>query len=133
MNDRRILKQQYLETRSLAGVYAIRNRISGRALVAGSANADGALNRHRFELRQGTHRNALLRRDWLEHGEASFTFEVLDRVKPRADPAFDAARELEDLVALWRQDIPCHGEAGYEPAPAARPMARRGAATAGAA
>lgn len=133
MTDRRILKQQYLETHSLAGVYTIRNRISGRALVAGSANADGALNRHRFELRQGTHRNALLRRDWLAHGEDSFVFEVLDRVKPRADPAFDAARELEDLVALWRQDIPCQGEAGYEPAPAARLMARQGPATAGAA
>ncbi|WP_241132909.1 GIY-YIG nuclease family protein [Achromobacter insuavis] len=116
MTDRQTLKRQYLETKTLAGVYAIRNRISGRALVAGSANADGALNRHRFELRQGTHRNALLRRDWREHGEASFTFDVLDRVKPRADPAFDAARELEDLVALWRQDIPCQGEAGYEPA-----------------
>ena len=38
MTDRRILKQQYLETHSLAGVYTIRNRISGRALVAGSAN-----------------------------------------------------------------------------------------------
>lgn len=58
----------------------------------------------------------LPRRDWREHGEASFVFEVLDRVKPRADQAFDAAREPENLVALWRQGIPCQGEAGYESA-----------------
>jgi hypothetical protein len=36
-------------------------------------------------------------------------------VEPREDVAFDGARELEDLVALWRQQIPCQGERGYEP------------------
>jgi len=99
------LKRQYLETKSRAGVYAIRNRITGRTLVAGAGNVDGMLNRHRFELRQGRHRNAGLARDWAAHGEAGFLFEVLDRVRECDDPAFDVAQELELLASLWRQEI----------------------------
>lgn len=102
------------EVKSRAGVYAIRNLVTGRVLVAGSTNVEGVLNRHRFELRQGTHRNRLLSQEWSLHGESSFNFEVLDMVKPHVDEAFDALRELEDLVALWRQEIPCQGESGYE-------------------
>ena len=114
MTDKRILKQQYLETKIRAGAYAIRNLLTDRVLVAGSTNVEGALNRHRFELRQGTHRNPLLSQEWSLHGESSFDFEMLDMVKPREDSAFNVARELEDLVALWRQEIPCQGERGYE-------------------
>jgi hypothetical protein len=114
MTDKRMLKQQYLETKTRAGVYAIRNLVTGRVLVAGSGDVQGALNRHRFELRQGTHRNRLLRQDWSQHGESSFTFEVLDMVKPTEDGAPDVARELKDLLDLWRQEIRCEGEQDYE-------------------
>lgn len=114
MTDRKTLKRQYLETKTRAGVYAIRNQLTGRALVAGSTNAQGTLNRHHFELRHGQHRNAQLARDWVAHGEAHFLFEVLDLLKPSDDPAFNAAEELEMLVSLWRQEIPCRGELGYD-------------------
>lgn len=86
----------------------------GRALVAGSMNMHGSLNRHHFGLRHGLHRNVKLLQEWVEHGEANFLFEALDMVKPSEDPKFDAARELEILVSLWRQEIPCHGELGYD-------------------
>jgi hypothetical protein len=114
MTNHKTLKRQYLETNTRAGVYAIRNQITGRALVAGSTNAQGTLNRHHFELRHGQHRNAKLAQDWVEHGESNFLFEVLDRVKPSEDPAFNAAQELELLVSLWRQEIPCVGARGYD-------------------
>jgi hypothetical protein len=121
MTNKQALKRQYLETTTRAGVYAIRNQITGRALVAGSTNVQGTLNRHHFELRHGLHRNAKLAQDWGEHGETNFLFEVLDMVKPCEDPAFNAAQELDVLVSLWRQEIPCHGELGYdEPKRAAR-------------
>jgi hypothetical protein len=114
MTNKKTLKRQYLETKTRAGVYAIRNEITGRALVAGSSNAQGTLNRHRFELQHGQHRNARLAQDWVEHGETSFFFEVIDMVKPSEDPAFNATQELELLVSLWRQEIPCVGELGYD-------------------
>jgi hypothetical protein len=114
MTNKQTLKRQYLETTTRAGVLAIRNQVTGRALVAGSTDVQGTLNRHRFELRYGQHRNARLAQDWAEHGETSFLFEVLDMVKPADNPAFDAAQELGMLVSLWRQEIPCTGELGYE-------------------
>lgn len=114
MTDKKTLKRQYLETKTRAGVYAIRNRITGRTLVAGSANVEGALNRHRFELQHGWHRNARLAQDWVEHGESNFLFDVLDMLKPSDDPAFNAALELEMLVSLWRQEIPGAGQLGYD-------------------
>ena len=114
MTNNKTLKRQYLETKTRAGVYTIRNQITGRALVAGSTNVQGTLNRHRFELQHRQHRNARLAQDWGEHGETSFLFEVLDMVKPSEDPAFNATQELEMLVSLWRQEIPCVGELGYD-------------------
>ena len=113
MTNKQTLKRQYLETKTRAGVYAIRNKITGRALIAGSTNVQGTLNRHRFELRYGQHRNTRLVQDWVEHGETNFLFEVLDLVKPSEDPAFNAAQELDMLVSLWRQEIPCLDELGY--------------------
>lgn len=113
MTNKLMLKRQYLATTTRAGVYAIRNQVTGRALVAGSADVQGTLNRHRFELRYGRHRNAALAQDWAAHGEASFLFEVLDTVKPGDNPAFDVAQELEMLLSLWRQEVPCDGERGY--------------------
>ena len=120
MTNKKTLKRQYLETTTRAGVYAIRNQITGRALVAGSTNAQGTLNRHRFELQHGLHRNASLAQDWVEHGETNFLFDVLDMVKPSEDAAFNATQELEMLVGLWRQEIPCLGELGYD-APRSKP------------
>ena len=114
MTNNKTLKRQYLETKTRAGVYAIRNQITGLALVAGSTNAQGTLNRHRFELQHGQHRNPRLAQDWVAHGEANFLFEILDMVKPNEDPAFNAAQELDMLVSLWRQEVPCYGELGYD-------------------
>jgi hypothetical protein len=113
MTNRRMLKQQYLDIKTRAGVYGIKNLVTGRWLVAGSTDVQGALNRHRFELRRGTHRNRLLSQDWLLHGDSSFSYEVLDMVKPRDDEAFDVANELKELVALWRQEF-LPSESDYE-------------------
>ena len=110
MSANKLLKRQYQDVASRAGVYCIGNLLTGRALVAGSMNVEGALNRHRFELRMGRHRNATLAQDWKAQGEASFRFEVLDLVKAEPHPDFDLARELAALVELWREELGCVGE-----------------------
>jgi len=114
MKNKRLLKQQYLETKTRAGVYAVRNLVTGRMLVAAGKDAQGALNRHRFELRQGSHRNRRLGQDWAQHGESSFAFDILDVFKPSEDAALDIERELKDLLGLWRQEMACEGERDYE-------------------
>ncbi|QGZ38696.1 hypothetical protein IP92_00950 [Pseudoduganella flava] len=102
--DKRELKRQYREQGPQAGVYLVRGS-SGRAIVAGSTDVNGALNRHRFELKMKMHRDAELQRDWAAHGEAGVEFQVLDVIEPRDDPAFDLKHELATLAAMWREEL----------------------------
>lgn len=111
---RRDLVRKYKETVRPAGVFAIRNLHSGRVYVAGSLDVEGAMNRARFELGLRSHRNKALLRDWVAHGAAHFSFEVIDRVKEREDPAFDRAAELEKLLGLWQEELECRGDKGYD-------------------
>ena len=111
---RRALARKYKETVRPAGVFAIRNTLSGRLYVAGSLDVEGAMNRARFELGLRSHRNKALVRDWTAHGAANFSFQVIDRIKERDDPAFDRAAELEKLLVLWREELQCHGDRGYD-------------------
>ena len=111
---RRALTRKYKETVRPAGVFVIRNTLSGRLYIGGSLDVEGAMNRARFELGLRSHRNKALVRDWAAHGAANFSFEVIDHVKERDDPAFDRAAELEKLLALWREELQCHGDRGYD-------------------
>lgn len=110
---RRALVRKYKDTVLPAGVYAIRNTASGHVFVAGSLDVESALNRARFELDLRSHRCKALQRDWIALGAGHFAFEVIDRVKERDDPAFDRAAELEKLLSLWREELQCDGEMGY--------------------
>lgn len=97
-----------------AGVYVIRNRANGRFHLGGSLNVHGAINRDRFELQQGTHRNAALLKDWREFGAEAFEFEVIDTLKPRDDPAFDYKGELDAALQMWREEFQASGKASYD-------------------
>jgi hypothetical protein len=113
--SRRELSRQYKEAPPPMGVYAIRNVVNQRVYVAASANPEGALNRHRFELGFKSHHNSALQRDWNAQGAASFRFEVIDTLKKSEDPAFDAKAELAALLAMWRTELGCDGALGYNP------------------
>jgi hypothetical protein len=110
---RRALTRHYKETPRPAGVFVIRNKLSGRVYVAGSLDVEGAMNRARFELNMPAHRNKALQQDWNAHGAAHFTFEVIDRIKEREDPDFDRKAELDRLLPLWQEELQCFGPNGY--------------------
>jgi hypothetical protein len=112
--SRRALTRKYKDTPRRAGVFAITNSSTGRIYLAGSLDVEAALSRARFELGLRSHRNKALLRDWIAHGAEHFRFEVKDRVKPSDDPAFDLAGELANLLALWREELQCAGERGYD-------------------
>jgi hypothetical protein len=113
LGTRRELLRQYKQSRPLAGVFKLTNLSTGRVYVGGSLHLDGAMNRMRFELKMRSHRNQVLQQDWIAHGAEAFRFEVLDQLKERDDPLFDYAGELACMLTLWRQEIPCHGDSGY--------------------
>lgn len=96
------LKAAYRQQAPALGIIALRHLPSGYTLLERSRNAPGALNRHRFELALGTHRNARLQADWRRDGATAFRFDIIDSVKVSGDPAFDAQAELDALLALHR-------------------------------
>jgi hypothetical protein len=102
------LRATYEQRPREAGVYVLRNTVTGRILIASSV--DLASIRNRLEFGQSTDSTGVLDRrlvaDARAHGMASFTFEVLD-VLP-ADPERDGAQTADDLKTLedlWRAQL----------------------------
>ncbi len=103
---RKALTQAYKMTLPPMGIFAIRNVVTGRMLIDQSTNLPGALNRHRTELKLGSHRNKALMDDWRVLGEAGFAFEVLQKVEERPGPDFDYKAEMTRLLEAWRIRMP---------------------------
>jgi hypothetical protein len=105
VDRRKELKRAYLEAGTIAGVYCIRNIVNGRIYVDASPNAQGMLNRHRFDLDLGSHRNHALQQDWNENGKDKFEFEILDVLKNEDLVDANVAAELAALKELWREKL----------------------------
>lgn len=121
MTDKRALRNGYRQSFVPIGVFAIRNTVNQRVFVGGSRNVEGAMNRARFELTSGAHRNAALLADWKQFGAQAFRFDVLDLVKESQNPDIDYDAELAALLVMWRDELPCYGDSG--PAPPDAPSA----------
>ena len=107
------LKAAYRQQAPALGIIALQHLPSGCTLLERSRNAPGALNRHRFELALGTHRNARLQGDWRRDGAAAFRLAIIDTVEVPDDPAFDAQAELDALLALHREQALAQGQVLY--------------------
>jgi hypothetical protein len=103
--ERRALSRQARDAFPPMGVYAIRDSATGKMRVGASRNVHGTLNRVQFELRQGSHRDSALQSEWNCGGAQRFSFEVLELVKERDEPAFDYAAELQALHELYREEF----------------------------
>jgi hypothetical protein len=113
MDSKRHMRRSYKETMVPAGVFVITNTLNGRTLVGASMNVDGAINRNRFELEHQTHRNAALLCDWNQFGAENFSFDRVETMRARDDPAFDYKAELEVMLQLWCDEYECFGAKGY--------------------
>lgn len=111
--DRKARIREYKETPRLAGVYGVRNAVTGRSLVGSSANLPGILNRQRFQLECGLHPDRDLQKDWNMLGADAFTFETLDRLEPKEEPGYDAAEDLRVLREMWIEKLTAAGVSLY--------------------
>jgi hypothetical protein len=100
------LRDSYEQKPREAAVYALRNRVTGRVLIA--STPDMASLRNRLEFGVQTNSTGVLDRrlvaDAQAHGVGSFELEVLDALE--ADPTRDDAATARDLAALeelWRE------------------------------
>jgi hypothetical protein len=83
----------------VAGVYAIRNRLSGDAYVGSSRDIGRRFAEHRFRLEAGLHRAAGLQADWRRLGADAFEWRVLRALAPD-----DALLELNERAEMLRLD-----------------------------
>lgn len=104
-NKRTDLKRAYKENPPLPGIFKITNKVSGKIYIDKGLNVNGVMNRHEFQLRNGSHNNAELQKDWKAFGADNFAFEVIDTLKPPDDPAVDINRELDELEKIWAGEI----------------------------
>jgi hypothetical protein len=96
--ERKEAARQFKERKPSPGIYALRCSTTGRTWVDSSPNLDAAQNSQFFQLRQRLHRNKELQAEWNAHGEASFSFEVLEKLSDDT-PSLN----LRDLLAERKQ------------------------------
>jgi hypothetical protein len=100
---RRVAARQARDAFPPMGIYLIRDRASGHALLGASRDVHAALNRARFELRMGKFADRVLQAEWNRGGADGLAFEVLELVKEREDAHFDYAAELKALAQIHRE------------------------------
>lgn len=60
------------------GVYKITNTVNGKFYIGSSKNIDKRWNEHIWELNNLKYSNTWLQRDWIEYGQDSFNFEIVE-------------------------------------------------------
>lgn len=113
LKSKKELKREYIERPKPAGVFQVKNTTNGKVLLGSSLNLEGSLNKHRFMLMAGSHRNKALQQDWNNSQPELFAFEVLEYVRVTDDPSFNLKDELTLLEQIWLEEIQPVGEHGY--------------------
>jgi len=110
---RKELQREYKERVKPSGVYQVKNLGNSKVLLGSSLNLEGLLNRNRFTLRNNSHPNEELQKDWNELGPDQFLFEILEVVQVQDDPNFNLKDELTLLEQIWLEKLQPFGERGY--------------------
>ncbi|NQT25279.1 GIY-YIG nuclease family protein [candidate division KSB1 bacterium] len=113
MKSRQNINREYKERKKPAGVFQVKNTANGKVLLGSSLNLKGPLNRDKFMLTMGSHRNEALQQEWDEFGEDKFVFEILEVVEVKDDENFNLKDELTLLEEIWLEKLQPFGEKGY--------------------
>lgn len=105
---RKELLQQYAERKPHNGVYAVRCAASGEAWVGWSTSLDKRQNGVWMQLRNARSPGApgpgrTIQEAWLKHGEAAFSFEILETIEEDNDHTLKM--KLEEAAKRWREQL----------------------------
>jgi hypothetical protein len=102
--ERKEAIRKFKEEKPAAGIFAIRCAATARVWVGASRNLDATRNGSWFMLRQGGHFDRGLQREWDAQGEASFGYEVLERLADDLLP-MAVADLLKQKRAHWVEQL----------------------------
>ncbi len=92
------------------GVYGISNSRDNSVFVGFSTSLPARLNRHKAELKFGSHRNPDLQKLWNAYGESAFEFEVLELLDRKDIKGTRPEEELLLLAEMWVQKLEAAGK-----------------------
>jgi hypothetical protein len=107
------LKKAYKQSHTPMGILQIKNNINGKEFIVSSANLPGTINKYQFSLKYKVCVVKELQQDWDMYGEENFSFNVIDNLEPKEDPAYNYKEDLKTLQDLWIDKIQPFGEKGY--------------------
>ena len=127
--DRKARIREYKENLPPAGIFRIRNTVTGMSLIRPSLNLPGGLNSQRFQLETGAHPDRDLQADWDRLGPEAFVFEVLDELSRKDQDEADLRHEVHLLHRMWLEKLPsdslyAFSRRGAGPAPSADGVTR---------
>src|SRR5512142_2412835 len=101
MIDKKKMREEYKNMVFPKGVFMIKNNVTGRVWLSSSLNLHGVLDKNKFVLNTGNHKNPALQEDWKKYGADSFTFEILETLKLSDDPNYNYDEDLKILEMIW--------------------------------
>ena len=99
------LKNEYKRMKFPMGVFQIKNTQNEMVLIDVSTDMESKWNRHKTELKFGSHRNKLLQMDWNKYGANNFHFEVLSELEDSDNENIDYKEELNVLKNMILEDL----------------------------
>ena len=97
------------------GIFIIKNDYNDKCYIETTQNLKGAINSTKFKLKFGNHPNRELQKAWTEHGEDSFTIEILEKLEYDKDETkTDYSEELNILELEWKDKLLKQGLKFYE-------------------
>ncbi len=112
MNTKKQLRRNYDEMKPRMGVFQIRNTVNDKIYIEGHVDMVSRWNRHKTELRFGSHRNKILQGDWNEYGASQFVFEVLSELQYEDDKT-DYSKDLIELTKMVAEELESFQITGY--------------------
>ncbi len=98
------LQEQYRQMKPDMGILAVINKDHKRCWLEAAPNLKGKQNSVAFQLKNGSHVNRRLQKDWNELGEQAFQIVVLEQLEYDQDESKTDYREDLEVLKMMRID-----------------------------
>ena len=113
MKTRKELKEEYKQMKFKMGVFQIKNNINGKVFIGSSLDLIAIWHAQKLQLDFGIHPNSDLQKDWKEHGEENFSYEIIEEIKHVDDKPIDYSKEIKVLEGMIIGELQPYENKGY--------------------
>ncbi len=102
---KKAIARAWVDRPRLQGVFAVRCAGGGQVWVSTTRNPDTQKNSVWFSLRTGGHPNRAAQAAWNAHGEAAFSYEVLETISEEGLTPLGLKDRLKARERYWREAL----------------------------